>query len=366
MLTIDARYLAQPPSGIPRYTRNLLDAIRQADPARQVRVIVHPDGPLPEPLASHGPLDIVVEDAFPRSPTELWRWRGRLARIKPTVLHCPDVFAPLWPGPRVLVTLHDAIPLLPSLDQPGGRSKKQRLRPLWRAWVRRQLRRADAVLTVSQHSADDLHRLLNIRESKLHVLHNAVPPPVEHERTNETKATPYLLCVGRFDPYKNAVGLVEAFAQLATPLRLIFVGPTDPRYPEAKDRAMALNLEDRVDFLGSVDDATLDGLYRGAAALVMPSRYEGFGLPAIEAMHRGVPVVASNGGALPEVVGDAAIVCDATNPDALANAIHRVLNHPDERERLTRAGYRRADAFAPTRIGVAYLEFVDRLSASGV
>ncbi|MEM7576432.1 MAG: glycosyltransferase family 1 protein [Planctomycetota bacterium] len=364
MLTLDARYLAQPPSGIPRYIVNLLDAIRLADPARAVRVLVHPDGPLPQTLANHGPFDAITDPYTPRSPGELLRWRSRLTRLHPTVLHCPDVFAPLWPGPKLAVTLHDAIPLLPHLCRPTARSKKERFRPLWRAWVKRQTRRADAVLTVSQHSANDLARLLDLPNCKLHVVPNAVPVPPDARRDHDAPTTPYLLCVGRFDPYKNAVGLIDAFARLPEPLHLVFVGPPDPRFPEARERVAEHQLTDRVTFRGAIDDAALHTLYTHAAALVMPSRYEGFGLPAIEAMHHGVPVVASNGGALPEIVGDAALVTEATDPAQLASAIAAVLNHNDTRDRLIAAGQARVQAFAPARIGTAYLDVIDRLVAT--
>ncbi|MEM8782832.1 MAG: glycosyltransferase family 1 protein [Planctomycetota bacterium] len=370
MLTIDARYLAQPPSGIPRYTANLLDAIRVADPARKVRVLTHPVGPLPETLANHGPFDVVVDAHRPRTPGEPLRWRKRLRRLRPSVLHCPDAFAPLWLGPRVAVTLHDAIPLKPELTHHAARSKKERFRAVWRAWLRTQARRADAVFTVSRHSADDLTRLLGLPPSKLHVLYNPVPPPdppenptVPNHQDPNPADPPYLLCVGRFDPYKNAAGLVDAFARLPEPLRLVFVGPLDPRFPEAQRRVAALGMRERVAFRGAVDDATLHTLYAHAAALVMPSRYEGFGLPAIEAMHRGVPVVASDGGALPEIVDDAALVVDATDPARLAAAIARVIDEPTRRDALVAAGRRRVRAFAPETIGVAYLEVIDRLAA---
>ncbi|MEM1445127.1 MAG: glycosyltransferase family 1 protein [Planctomycetota bacterium] len=364
VLTIDARYLAQPPSGIPRYTANLLDAIRRADPGRAVRVVTHPQGPLPETLANHGPFDIVLDGNTPRSPGEMLRWRSRLKQLQPSVLHSPDVFAPLWPGPKVAITLHDVIPLLPELSRQTKRSKKQRLRPIWRAWLKRQTRRADAVLTVSQYSADDLRQLLGVPASKLHVVPNAVPAPHEHANHSEPSPVPYLLCVGRFDPYKNAVGLVDAFARLPEPLQLIFVGPLDPRFPEAQQRVAELGLDDRVIFRGAVDDGELHALYAHAAALVMPSRYEGFGLPAIEAMHHGVPVVTSNAGSLPEIVGNAAVVTDATNLAALSAAIASVLNNETKKNQLIAAGRSRVLAFSSQRIGTTYLDVIDRLAAT--
>ncbi len=371
MLLIDARYLAQPPSGIPRYTLNLLDAIRTADPGRRVRVLLHPAGVLPETLASHAGFDAVTEPHLPRAAGEVVRWRGRLRRLQPDVVHCPDAFAPLWPGPAVMVTLHDAIPLMPELSAAGVRSKKEKFRRLWRNWLQLQCRRADAVLTVSRHSANDLQRLLQLPPGKLHVVPVAVPPPSSpdgsftHDKTSDhlTPATPYLLCVGRFDPYKNTTALVEAFAQLPPHLRLVFVGPLDPRFPQTPQRAAELGLSDRVTFTGSIDDATLQRLYAHATALVMPSRYEGFGLPAIEAMHHGLPVIASDAGSLPEIVGDAALAVDATQPPRIAQAVQRILDDPSLRSRLIASGKQRAAQFSLAEVGVAYLDVVDRLLA---
>ena len=311
MVVIDARMLGAEGSGIGRYTSSLLQAIDRVGPERAVRVWVSPTAALPASVERSVHLDLRVTAGDPRRPGEQAAARRRLralAREGVKVLHCPDVFAPLW-GPRggrgggagvaTVVTLHDVIPLV--CRGQLARSRKQRFLPLWRAWLKAQTRRAAAVVTVSEHSANDITRYLGVPREKLHVIHNAVPAPPPRPDAGAADASvlrglgverPYLLNVGRRDPYKNVPGLVRAFAELRDAgrsggLQLVVVGAADPRYPEAERLAATLGVAEAVRFLGWVADDALAALYRGAGAVVLPSCYEGFGLPALEAMHAG-------------------------------------------------------------------------------
>ncbi len=381
MLLLDARYLRQPRSGIPRYTLNLLDAIRQADPGRRVRVLVPHDNALPETLAAHGPFDAIVDTHAPRDPREAFRWPRRLKHHRPEAVHCPDAYGPLSGGPARLITIHDLIPLV--CRDGLQKSKKQRLLPAWKAWMTLQARRADGVITVSECSANDIADRLGIARTKLHVVPNAVPTPPEDASQPAgveaslsalgIKASDVLaLCVGRFDPYKNVPLLIDAFSELLQTerrhpridaARLVLVGPNDPRYREPRDRATAHALGDRVLFTGEVSDLQLHALYRRAAVLVMPSRYEGFGLPAVEAMRYGVPVVATRGGALDEVGGNAIVKIDVNDQNALTLALDAVLTSDAMSLELSRLGRAQArDRFAPEAIGARYLEVLDRVT----
>jgi glycosyltransferase involved in cell wall biosynthesis len=140
------------------------------------------------------------------------------------------------------------------------------------------------------------------------------------------------------------------------------VGPLDDRFTAPQQKVAQLGLRDRVHFLGAIDDAALQRQYRHAAALVMPSRYEGFGLPAIEAMHHGIPVVAADAAALPDTVGDAGLLFPPEDATALTQALLRVLHEQPLRQRLTEAGYRHVQNFSLLQIGSAYLDLVDRLA----
>ncbi|MEM6458580.1 MAG: glycosyltransferase family 1 protein [Planctomycetota bacterium] len=382
MLLIDARTLGPQPTGIGRYTANLLRGLAEVDrPAGLPRptVWVRPDAGLGDAVRGSDRLDVVVRASRPASLRHAAWGQAVLRRAGARLVHTPDAFAPLVLGqsaPRHLITLHDVIPL--ALPDGLPRSRKRRLRPLWRAWLRRQTRQAAAVVCVSGHARQDIVRRLGVEPNKLHVIPNGLPPPeVGAAHASDVLRSvglrpdePVVLSVGRRDPYKNVAGLVHAFARLrgdwsagtaGPPPRLVVVGPTDPRYPEAERAATHAGLGDAVVFAGYVDDATLDALRRRAAVFVSPSRYEGFGLPAAEAMRDGLPVVCGGGGALPEVVGDAALVCDVDDPAALAGAMRRVLREPGLADALRERGRRRAERFTLRKMADAHLALYARL-----
>jgi glycosyltransferase involved in cell wall biosynthesis len=237
---------------------------------------------------------------------------------------------------------------------------------MWKAWLSLQCRRADAVVTVSRSSAADIRRHLGVPAEKLHVIYNSVcvPGDLADDSSGEAARGPYVLCVGRRDPYKNLCRLVEAFARVRRThpaLRLIVVGPRDERYPEAEAAARRLGLNGAARFTGQVGDAELRALYRGASLLAMPSLREGFGLPPLEAMSFGAPVIASNVPSLPEVCGDAALFVDPLDAPALAAAMERVLSDASLAETLRRRGLKRAARFTPSAQAAQTLALCERL-----
>ena len=363
MLVVDARCLAQRFSGIQRYTLHVLKALVRSEALRGaggggVRVLLADPGgidhPLHDALQAAG-VELLATGAAPSllHDQRPGRWRAWLAGTgdAPTLL-CPDAFAPLraprgHAGLRRVITLHDVIPLVRAADL--RRSWKGRAPWLWRRWLRAQVRAADRVLTVSVFSRQDIARVLGVRADRISVVGNAVEPLADAAPERQVRA-PYVLCVGRADPYKNQVGLVEAFSSLleqpevgsACPgLRLVLAGTADPRYPEADARAQALGVADRVDRVQPTQ-AQLAALYRDAAVVAVPSLYEGFGLPAVEAMLAGAPVVSSDAASLPEVVGDAALMVDAADRGALASTMSRVLLEPVLRGALVKRGHANA------------------------
>jgi len=151
------------------------------------------------------------------------------------------------------------------------------------------------------------------------------------------------------DPYKNVPGLVRAFAQarkrVPFPLKLTVAGASDPRYPEAREEAARLGAADDVAFAGHVSDAELAALYRGSDLLAHFSSYEGFGLPIVEAMRAGLPVICTDGGSQPEVAGGAAVVVPAGDEEAMARAVADVLMSPEKTGAMREAGRVRAAFF---------------------
>jgi glycosyltransferase involved in cell wall biosynthesis len=156
---------------------------------------------------------------------------------------------------------------------------------------------------------------------------------------------PYALFVGTLQPRKDPLAALEALALVPGELRLVLVGPDKGAGVDARRAAARLGLNGRVTFTGHVEKQELAELYRGAACLVFPSRYEGFGLPVVEAMASGTPVVAAASGSIPEVAGDAAVLVEPGNPAALAGGIERAVA---DRERLVRAGLARSKRYSWT------------------
>jgi len=159
-----------------------------------------------------------------------------------------------------------------------------------------------------------------------------------------------VLYVGRMDPYKNVAGLVRAFAVLHEKLqgniRLIIVGKIDPRFTEPQFEVQRLGLGAAVRFTGHIPDHELQSLYRQAALLAFPSLYEGFGLPPLEAMRHDVPVVASDRSCIPEVLGDAAILIDPTDPKSFADAMHTLIANPPIAADLRKRGRGRVELYS--------------------
>jgi len=218
------------------------------------------------------------------------------------------------------------------------------------------------VLTVSQASKDDLVHFFQVPAAKVEVIHNAPDPrlagdptaeEVAHVRDRFLLTSPFVLYTGNVKPHKNLDRLVEAFAILRRDgfenTKLLIIGDDVSQYPNLRRLVHRHQLHQHVRFLGYVPDATLAVLYRLAAVFVFPSLYEGFGLPPLEAMAAGAPVITSNVSSLPEVVGDAALLIDPMDTSAIARAMASVLSDPRLREDLIRRGRERVKAFSWTR-----------------
>jgi glycosyltransferase involved in cell wall biosynthesis len=271
------------------------------------------------------------------------------------VLHSPTGVAPLMTPARSAVTLHDMAFRVHPRDFAFSH------RAFVSMFLPRSARRAELVLTDSEWSAAEIHRLLDIPLSKIRIVplgvHDRFFQPVPDEdlrRVRETSSLPpeFILYLGTIEPRKNLVTLVEALAFLwkqNVKIPLVIAGRFGWKIRSLMDRIDELGIRDAVHFPGFVDDADLPALYRSATVFAYPSKYEGFGLPVLEAMASGRPVVALNRTSIPEVAGDSAVLVNENSPKALAAALRNLLEDTEKRERLGNDARKRARLFPWSR-----------------
>lgn len=236
-------------------------------------------------------------------------------------------------------------------------------------------RRADLIITVSKSSKRDILRLFGVREDRIRVVPNGVPDEYSRvedksliERIKHRYRIPgdYILYVGNFKPHKNVRCLIDAYKELPDMLKdkyyLVLCGRRDKFRKEVEIRVRSLRLEGRVIFLDFVPEEDMPVLYSGAEVFVFPSLYEGFGLPPLEAMACGTPVICSDSSSLPEVVGEAGVLVDPNRPELFAEAMERVLTDGELREDLRSKGLRRSRRFSAEDFSRRLLEILEELA----
>jgi glycosyltransferase involved in cell wall biosynthesis len=272
-----------------------------------------------------------------------------IERERLDLVHYPHVTVPLLSRTPFVVTIHDLNYLDPALiSHPGA---------LLRAGYRAELakaRRARRLIAVSEHTRDTLVRALHVALDSVAVTYEAADPPGAVEPDTGVLArhgldAPFLLYVGAAYPYKNLARLIEAFARVGSDRRLVLAGDHEDFGAALRAQAEAAGLGNRVVFPGPVSEGELAALYGAALGYVFVSLSEGFGLPGLEAMAAGVPVVAARAGSLPEVYGDAARYCDPRDVESIAAALTDLVGGDELRARLAALGRRRAGEFSWAR-----------------
>jgi glycosyltransferase involved in cell wall biosynthesis len=352
-IAIDARKLRD--YGIGTYVRNLLRQLgRQATTHEYVVLCREHDC---EVVEECGPrFRPIVETAGAYSVAEQFAVPLDLRREAVDLFHAPHyVLPPLTPC-RSVVTIHDCIHLRFPQYLPSRLGYAYARGQMWAA-----THKAARVMTVSEASKRDILRYFRVPESRIDVIYNAIderfwlePDVEEVKRVRERYrlTDPFVLYAGNIKPHKNLERLIEAFHLMRhedrglKDVQLLIIGDEISKYATLRRAVHRHKLHKHVRFFGFVSDQTLAALYRLADVFVFPSLYEGFGLPPLEAMASGTPVIASNVSSLPEVVGDAALMIDPYDPAAIADAMARVLTDTDLRVDLQGRGFARAREFS--------------------
>jgi glycosyltransferase involved in cell wall biosynthesis len=363
-IAVDARISRSWRTGVGVYTLRLLEALVPLAPQHRYLLLTGPFAP-PPPLSEDLP---VQQRAVPHrvaGPAQHLRLPRELRALHADALIVSHpAAAPLRsPCPR-LVVVHDLIPLA----LPGHYSLAKRL--YFRTMLRWCLRGAARVLVDSQSTARDCERLLGLTRRRLRVVYGGVD--ARFAETSGAAAPsagrPYILYVGNKRPHKNVERLIDAFELLAREsdpgCDLLIAGRDEPGEVETdgsrlRARAARLGVNGRIRFVGEVRDADLPALYRGAAVFAYLSSYEGFGLPPLEAMACGTPVVALNATSLPEVVGRGGLLLPDAEPPTVAAALRSVLSNGALRDQLAEHARAQARRFTWEATARAVLEEIE-------
>jgi glycosyltransferase involved in cell wall biosynthesis len=339
-------------SGLETYARELTTALLEVRPSLRITAFVNREAAADRTWAELA--STVTVPVYGRRRAEWVRGEQfllppRAERAGVHVVHSLASTAPSWGAFKRVVTIHDVIYKL----HPEAHG--------WRTLALRGLiplaaRRSDRIIVPSHTTGQDVERLLHVPPEKVDVVPNGIgaspvaswPSAEELRRRYDLGSRPFLLTVSLKRPNKNLTRLLDALALIPAERRplLALAGHATPYERTLRDHAQQIGVAPQTCFLPWVSAEELESLYRSATAFVFPSLYEGFGLPVLEAMSRGVPVACSDRGALAEVAGAAALTFDPEDPRAIAAAIEKLISDEDERKRLARAGRENAARFS--------------------
>lgn len=334
-IAIDAREL-RTSSG--RYVERLLNYLQELDPENDYQVLLKPKDMDWQPGSSNFHKVACPHKEF--TFAEQLAMRQQVRGLKAGLVHFTFAQQPVWYRGKTITTIHDLTTLRftnPDKNWLVFKFKQN----VYGYVVKRAARKAAAVLVPSQFVKDDVAQFAGIDKNKITVTYEATdlisdkPEPV-----NNLKSQQFIMYIGRPTPHKNLDRLIEAFQQLKEQrpdLKLVLAGQADSNYRRIETRVQKQGIKDVV-FTGLVSEGQLRWLYENCAAYVFPSLSEGFGLPGLEAMVHGAPVVSSNATCLPEIYGEAALYFDPLDVQAMANSISKVLTDKNLRQELVSKG----------------------------
>jgi len=357
-VAIDIRRITE--FGVGTYTRNIVRALSRLDQKNSYFLIGSPAkvaemGPLP---SNFHRVPLLRADSTLKGYLQC---RAAIRRLQCDLVHIPHLFSlpRSLPCPYVM-TVHD---VLEHMYRAHGQSGLRRSLHFY--LTSRVLRGAAKIFAVSRFTKNEVEELFGIPEQRIEVVYNAIDERFLRGHTSEVDRQmlaerylvnhPFLLYAGRISPHKNVVRIIEAFAALKAELekegrfpglKLIIIGDELSKHPDLRRTVIRGGVQNDVRFMGFVPIEVLRIFYDAANLFVFPSLYEGFGLPPLEAMAHGTPVVTSNTSSLPEVVGNGAVLVNPENVFEIMRALHRVLLDQPLREKLKQRGYLQAKKFS--------------------
>ncbi|WP_375514631.1 glycosyltransferase family 4 protein [uncultured Nostoc sp.] len=351
-LLINLSFLVTKPTGITTYALNLLPHLQQLYPTLLVSKNIPGYNCYPVPpnqTAEQG-----VKGHFARLIWTQFQLPQIYRKLKSQILFSSLPEAPLYSNCRFVITSFDMIPLrFPKRFSP--------LIPYHRYYTPQVLKQAQHIICISQTTAEDITKFYGIPANKI------TPIPLAYDRTHfsplNLPTCNYFLYIGRQEPYKNIQRLISAFAALPNckDYELWLAGPSDRRYtPTLKAQVAELGITNQVKFLDYIPYSELPKIINQAIALVFPSLWEGFGLPVLEAMACGTPVITSNLSSLPEVAGDAAILINPYNIGEITEAMQAITTDSELRSRLSNQGITHSQQFNWEKTGKATVEVLSR------
>jgi len=357
-VAIDIRRMAE--FGIGTYTRNVVRALGRLDRENHYVLIGSP-----QKVAEIGPLPSNFEPVIQLDPdTSLRGWlkcRAIVRQLGCDLLHIPHLFSlPLQLSCPYVITVHDVLE-----HMYRARDHSNLRRSLHFHFTRRALKHAARIFAVSKYSKSEVEKLFGIAGEKIEVVYNAIDERFLRGHASEADKQslaerylvnyPFILYAGRISPHKNLVRIIEAFSALKAELekddkypdlKLIIIGDELSKHPDLRRTVIRGGVQNDVRFMGFIPIEVLRIFYDAAKIFVFPSLYEGFGMPPLEAMAHGTPVVTSNTSSLPEVVGKAAVLVNPENVFEIMRALHRVLLDQALREKLKSRGYEQGAKFS--------------------
>jgi glycosyltransferase involved in cell wall biosynthesis len=351
-IAINARGLETSMGGVKTYLEKIIPALLDQDALNRYTVF--------HSSSDHRAAFPGAEDVYFTAPHRLL-WENAylpaaIQRAKPDLLFCPKNFVPWFTSRRIktVAVVHDLL-----YYQLGEDYLPEYLPEdvaYTRMFLRRSLKRTDRIVAVSDNTRQDLLRLFGLDAKQLSVIHHGVSIPAEDEvsdvacqgvRERYTIRNPFIFYCGSLSPRKNIVRVLEAFAMIADKVPHDFVVTAGKSWKDTPvfEAAERLGLTHRFIQLGHVSTEDMPALYGAADCFVYPSLYEGFGMPILEAMACGCPVLTSNTSSIPEVAGDAAAMVDPLNTQAISELLLRILTDSHFSENLRRRGAERAAMF---------------------